>query len=176
MKEKLVRCLIGLGVCSSLMFCGCFSDKDELGEGSDLLEFDDMGNPLVVEDGMALGPRGTIGPEVMGVDFASVSFPFDSFQIADSERATIETVAAYLARTSGVIVVCDGHCDERGSREYNLSLGELRASAVRAYLIGLGVDASRIQTRSFGEEQPLAPEHDESSWRMNRRVEFSIHQ
>jgi peptidoglycan-associated lipoprotein len=71
-------------------------------------------------------------------------------------------------------VVIEGHCDERGSREYNLALGERRALAVRAYLVGLGIDATRLQTKSYGEEQPVAMGHDESSWSRNRRAEFVL--
>jgi peptidoglycan-associated lipoprotein len=79
-----------------------------------------------------------------------------------------------MTRNQDVRLIAEGHCDERGSREYNLSLGEHRALAVRAYLVGLGVDGARIQTRSYGEEQPLDPGHDESAWRLNRRVEFAL--
>jgi len=170
MREKLMRYLAALCVCGSLFIVGCKSDGDDaMGEGADLLAFDGVGEEV------ALGPRGELGTQVANVEFNSVQFPFDSFQIAESERPKIEEVAAYLKRSQGVRVVADGHCDERGSREYNLSLGEHRALAVRAYLIGLGVAVDDIQTRSFGEEQPLAPDHNESAWRMNRRVEFSFY-
>ncbi|NCC31563.1 MAG: peptidoglycan-associated lipoprotein, partial [Chloroflexia bacterium] len=76
-----------------------------------------------------------------------------------------------LKRNPATRMIVDGHCDERGSNEYNLALGERRALAVRAYLIGLGLDGSRIQTRSFGEERPAAFGSDESAWRLNRRGE-----
>jgi peptidoglycan-associated lipoprotein len=68
----------------------------------------------------------------------------------------------------------EGNCDERGSNEYNLALGERRALAVRAYLVNLGIDAGRIQTKSLGEERPVALGHDESSWQQNRRAEFQL--
>jgi peptidoglycan-associated lipoprotein len=101
-----------------------------------------------------------------------VLFAYDSAQIGLSERPKLEAVAAYLRKTSaGTRVVLEGHCDERGSREYNMALGERRSLAARAYLIGLGVDGSRLITRSYGEERPVDPGHDESSWRLNRRVE-----
>jgi peptidoglycan-associated lipoprotein len=72
-------------------------------------------------------------------------------------------------------VIIEGHGDERGSREYNLALGERRALAIRDYLISLGVDPSIIQTKSLGEEMPAATGHDESAWRMNRRGVFAIY-
>ena len=74
----------------------------------------------------------------------------------------------------GGVVTVSGHCDERGSREYNMALGENRALAVRAHLIRLGTDAARIQTRSYGEERPLDPGHSEAAWRRNRRGEFLL--
>jgi len=153
----------------ALATSGCRGDKDDL---SDL----DVLNPMSMgeDDPYALGPRGEFGSPVTDVSFESVAFPFDSFQIADSERGKIEAVADYMGRNNDVAAVVDGHCDERGSREYNLSLGEHRALAVRAYLISLGVAGDRVQTRSFGEEQPLDAGHNESSWRQNRRGEFSL--
>jgi len=71
-------------------------------------------------------------------------------------------------------VIVEGHCDTRGSREYNLALGERRGLAARAYLIGLGVDASRLQTKSYGEEQPIDTGGSESAYQQNRRAHFSI--
>jgi peptidoglycan-associated lipoprotein len=106
--------------------------------------------------------------------FGVVYFDFDSAQINPGERGKIEAVADYLRRNSGVGVIVEGHCDERGSNEYNLALGERRAMAVRAYLVSLGIDASRIQTKSYGEERPVALGHDEASWSQNRRAEFQL--
>jgi peptidoglycan-associated lipoprotein len=111
---------------------------------------------------------------VAGVSFENVLFDYDSFQIKDSEVAKIESVAAYMRENAGVKLVNEGHCDERGSREYNMALGEHRALAVRAYLVGLGLDGARIQTRSLGEEAPLDPGHNEAAWSRNRRVEFQL--
>ena len=96
--------------------------------------------------------------EVLGLGF---SRPFEAVHQALRSNAQ-----------AGVIV--EGHCDERGSREYNLALGERRALAVRAYLIGLGLDPARVQTKSMGEEQPAVFGHDESAWSKNRRVEFIL--
>ncbi len=106
------------------------------------------------------------------VQFENIRFDYDSTQIAESERSKIENVADYLRANARVGVIAEGHCDERGSLEYNMALGERRALAVRAYLIGLGIDGAIIQTKSYGEERPLAHGHDEASWAQNRRVEF----
>ena len=106
--------------------------------------------------------------------FEPVYFEYDSSVIGDSERFKIEKVAEYLRNGSDVGIIVEGHTDERGSREYNVALGERRALAVRAYLIGLGLDGNRIQTKSFGEENPVAFGHDEASWALNRRGEFVL--
>lgn len=176
MKQVRVRGVLNVLMCGVLVLgmggCRLFNGGDDtaaMAEG-------DMLDPMAVgEDVMALGPRGEFGQPVTEIAFESVAFPFDSFQIADSERPKIEAVADYMLGNPAVTAVVDGHCDERGSREYNLSLGEHRALAVRAYLISLGVAGDRIQTRSFGEEQPVAMGHNESAWRQNRRGEFSLY-
>jgi peptidoglycan-associated lipoprotein len=100
-------------------------------------------------------------------------FDYDSAQIKVSERAKLDKAADYLKNKNtkaGVIV--EGHCDERGSAEYNMTLGERRAVAARTYLTGLGVDGAKIQTKSLGKEKPVNPGHDEAAWRVNRRAEF----
>jgi peptidoglycan-associated lipoprotein len=73
------------------------------------------------------------------------------------------------------VVLIDGHCDERGSNEYNLSLGEQRAQTIRGYIVSLGIDGGRVQTRSFGEEKPASPGRSEEAYRLNRRGEFGIY-
>ena len=114
------------------------------------------------------------GPGQHGM-FESVLFAYDSSQVQPGEVVKIEQVAGFLNQNRSKSVVVEGHCDERGSRDYNLALGERRALAVREYLIGLGVDAGRAQTKSMGEEAPVAMGHDESSWGLNRRSEFVIY-
>lgn len=128
----------------------------------------DMGEEL------AIGDRFTDGMEHPGL-FDPVYFGYDSSQVGPAERAKIETVATYLQDNPDTAVIIEGHCDERGSREYNLALGERRALAVRSYLAGLGINADRIQTKSLGEESPAAPGHGESAWNLNRRGEFVLY-
>ena len=104
-----------------------------------------------------------------------VYFAYDSSQVNPADAGKCEQVAAILRQGQGQGVIVEGHADERGSREYNQSLGERRAQAVRNYLIGLGVDPGKIQTKSFGEEQPADLGHDESAYRLNRRAVFAIY-
>jgi len=115
------------------------------------------------------------GQRVTDVTFENVLFDYDSYQIKPGESSKIDRVAEYMKANPRVRLVAEGHCDERGSREYNMALGEQRALAVRAHLIGSGIDAARIQTKSYGEERPVNPGHDESAWRLNRRVEFALY-
>lgn len=162
------RILVVMGVCA-VMFSGCRAFKRGNSGQNDMLDFD------VLNGDVPLSQRFEDLQRVTDVVFSPVHFAYDSFQIADNEVVSIEAVADYMRRNGGVKLVTEGHCDERGSREYNIALGEHRALAVRAQLVGLGVDGERIQTRSFGEEQPLDPGHNESAWRLNRRVEFVLY-
>lgn len=110
------------------------------------------------------------------VDFAPVYFGFDASALPSGEMAKIEAVAAHLQEKPGRVVIIEGNCDERGSNEYNLSLGDLRATSIRAYLESIGIAPNRIQTKSYGEEKPAVIGHDESAWAKNRRGEFAVFQ
>ena len=99
-----------------------------------------------------------------------VFFAFDSSVLDPRAQETVALWADALLRYPELSVVVEGHCDERGSREYNLALGERRAEAVRAQLVALGIDPARIATISFGKERPLADGHDETAWAQNRRA------
>ncbi len=101
-----------------------------------------------------------------------VHFAFDSSTIDDEARAIIEAHASYLAANPGIKLTLEGHCDERGTREYNLALGERRAQAVEKLMRVLGVGGNRVTNVSFGEEKSLDTTHNESAWRQNRRVEI----
>lgn len=101
-----------------------------------------------------------------------VHFAFDSSAIDDENRAIVEAHAKYLAANKNVKLVLEGHADERGTREYNLALGERRAQAVERMMKLLGVSADRIKVVSYGEEKPLCQQHDENCWAQNRRVEI----
>ena len=110
------------------------------------------------------------------VDFAPVYFGFDSTVVPQGELGKIDAVSQHLSSHADRVVVVEGNCDERGSNEYNMSLGENRAIIVRNYLVQSGISADRIQTRSYGEEKPAVDGHDESAWSKNRRGEFAIFQ
>ncbi|HEY7818416.1 MAG TPA: peptidoglycan-associated lipoprotein Pal [Vicinamibacteria bacterium] len=103
-----------------------------------------------------------------------VPFEFDSAELLDSARAVLDRTAEWLRRYSTVTVLIEGHCDERGTVEYNLALGERRATAAHNYLVSLGIPANRFKTISYGKEFPLDPGHTEEAWARNRRAHFEI--
>lgn len=98
-----------------------------------------------------------------------VFFDLDKYDIRADAQKTLKAQAEWLKQNSGLSITIEGHCDERGTREYNLALGERRANAVKDYLVALGVSANRITTISYGEERPVALGHEESAWAQNRR-------
>lgn len=104
----------------------------------------------------------------------NVYFDYDSSDILDSQRTTLEAKAAWLKANPNAKLTIEGHCDERGTNEYNLALGERRATATRDYLVSLGVAASRIRIISYGEERPVCRESNESCWGQNRRSHFIV--
>jgi peptidoglycan-associated lipoprotein len=104
----------------------------------------------------------------------TVYFAFDSAAVRKSEQANVQAVADALSKDSSAKLLIEGHCDERGTEEYNRSLGERRALALREALAKLGVDPSRIRTISYGKDHPADSGHDESAWAKNRRGEFVL--
>lgn len=98
-----------------------------------------------------------------------VFFDFDKYNLKPPARATLDRQAAWLKQYAGKRVVIEGHCDERGTREYNLALGERRANSVKNYLINQGIAANRITTISYGKERPVALGSNEAAWSQNRR-------
>ncbi len=105
-----------------------------------------------------------------------INFGYDSYTIDSSELPKINAVGNYLKQNGEIKIVAEGHCDERGTVEYNLALGQKRAEAVKAYLVKMGVDGGRIRAISFGAEVPVDPGHTEDAWARNRRAHFKIDQ
>jgi len=103
-----------------------------------------------------------------------VHFDYDQHLLSEEARNIIAANAEILKTSGQAKFQLAGHCDERGSDQYNIALGERRAEAVRSYLLELGIDTGRLETVSYGEEKPLDAGHDESAWQQNRRVEFVL--
>lgn len=103
-----------------------------------------------------------------------IYFDFDSYELRADQRATLEANASWLMANTSYKVIIEGHCDERGTDEYNLALGDRRANAARSYLQHLGVATERLSTISYGEAYPVDPGHHESAWSKNRRAHFGV--
>jgi peptidoglycan-associated lipoprotein len=106
--------------------------------------------------------------------FQDIRFDFDKSFIRDDAKAVLGGIADYMKNNKSARLQIEGHCDERGTSEYNMALGDRRAESTRAYLVSLGVPASALSTVSFGEEKPLDPGHDENAWAKNRRAHFVV--
>ncbi|MEK6631276.1 MAG: peptidoglycan-associated lipoprotein Pal [Acidobacteriota bacterium] len=104
----------------------------------------------------------------------AVFFEFDADELSSGARGGLEANATILKKYPTWLVTIEGHCDERGTAEYNLALGERRAVAAKSYLVSLGIPAERFRTVSYGKEFPFDPGHDESAWAKNRRAHFVI--
>ena len=101
-------------------------------------------------------------------------FDLDKSEIREDAKPPLQADAAWMKKWSGTTVMVEGHCDSRGSSEYNLALGSRRAEAAKDYLVGLGIPASRITVVSKGKEQPFCSEENEACWQQNRRGHFLI--
>ena len=101
-------------------------------------------------------------------------FDYDKADLRDDARTALSTDAEWLKRYRTIQFLIEGHCDERGTSEYNLALGDRRANAAKEYLVSLGVDASRIKTVSYGKERPFCNESTEDCWQQNRRAHFLV--
>jgi peptidoglycan-associated lipoprotein len=125
------------------------------------------------DEGQGVGTTplpGSRGDFLQSVPTDRVFFDTDSFSLDDEDRRTLDAQAGWLVRNPAVRVTIEGHADERGTREYNLALGDRRANAARDYLQSRGVAPARMQVISWGKERPAAEGHDESAWAQNRRA------
>jgi len=109
-----------------------------------------------------------------GGPLADVHFDLDSAALNEAAQATLAAHAVWLKSHAGARVTVEGHCDERGTTDYNLALGEQRARAARDYLVGLGISANRLQAVSFGKEKPVDTSSNEEAWARNRRAHFVV--
>jgi peptidoglycan-associated lipoprotein len=108
------------------------------------------------------------------VTLEDIHFDFDKFNLIPEARKILDKHAAWLLKHKDYKVIIEGHCDERGTTEYNLALGERRAAAAAKYLVSLGVEETRIETISYGKERPLDPGRNEDAWAKNRRAHFFV--
>lgn len=163
--------------------------------GALLIAFTLSGCPKKTPPPSETGPGGGSGPEIgertlpspgdvsggrirgnipEGGPLQDVRFAYDSFELSSEARETLRANASWLHSNTQAKVEVEGHCDDRGTVEYNLALGAKRAKAARDYLLTLGITDERLSTISYGEELPLCKEADESCWQQNRRAHFLV--
>ncbi len=129
--------------------------------------------PAPVTPPPAVAPGVAVTEERLS-QFDDVRFDFDKSEVKEEGRRTSQVVADFLKKNPSAKILIEGHCDERGTAEYNMALGERRAAAVTTYLVSLGVPKRALSTVSFGKEKPLDPGHDEGAWAKNRRAHFVL--
>jgi peptidoglycan-associated lipoprotein len=141
-------------------------DADKSGEADRTAGVDSTGKPILYGDTSALG----LGDNVI----VDVLFDFDRYSIKAESKLTLEKNAKILNEHSNAMITLEGHCDERGTDDYNIALGERRADSVKRYLAKLGISSGRINTISYGEERPFCTQRNDDCWRQNRRVHFKV--
>lgn len=191
-----------LGLCFVLFACGCAKKPVQVGEEAGLAT-EEVGPSAPgatppapeVQEGAGVGEEALAGVESQEEERAPAAergygreiseartsapmlpiyFDFDKYNIRSDMKARMERNARFLLDHPQVKIQIQGNCDERGTNEYNLALGERRAKSAKAYLVNLGVDPDRMETVSFGEERPLDPGHNKEAWAKNRRDDFVI--
>jgi len=183
--------LFGLG-CAKLPLIGGLFKKKQPPQSVVYPSETNLPPPPGVEAGKATGvvsPLPLEGPTDTGIPAApairesaqpsaelqTVYFDFDSAELTDQAKATLDQNTIWLTQNPGVHVLIEGHCDERGTVEYNLNLGQRRADSVREYLVSKNLDPATLHTISYGEERPVDEGHDEAAWAKNRRVQFLVY-
>ncbi len=172
-----IRTLIAILLTTFILFVvtGCASPAlDGRGDDSVTSEADvtDDGTTSGVGEGESVEGEGLADSEPAPLDTRTIHFDFDESIVSEKGQVIIQAHAEVLVSNPDATIIIAGHADERGTREYNLALGDQRAVAVSRYFQEFGVDASRINVISYGEEQPAVMESNEEAWRLNRRAEF----
>ncbi len=179
-KSKVVY--FSLLLTSAMLLSGCQMMSDLFpflgGGGEDAGAIDVPSDPELPDASWTEPGEGVASPDewevVKSVKFPVIYFSYDQCSLGDSEKRVLDQVAGYLSGKAGYGLVISGHCDERGSNEYNRALGEKRALAVKDYLVSHGVVPERLRTVSYGEETPAVEGHNEAAYAKNRRAELAL--
>jgi len=157
-------------VFSLTIFTGCAEKKAVVSEGTAQEQAAPAESAATTkEQSVKAGPAVTID-----VVIGDINFDFDQSTIRPDAREILKANADILLRRGAAEVTIEGHCDERGTAEYNMALGERRAQETKKYLVNLGVPTAQIKTISYGEERPSDPGHNEEAWEKNRRAHFVV--
>ena len=165
------RILVGtsIGLCTLALFVSCASKKPVANKGT-VPVGDTSADTNISSQAMSFNPAGSDSGKILGL--YTVHFAFDHSMLDSTARKLLSKNAQWINAHPGVTVQIEGHCDARGSTEYNLALGERRARAVKAYLVSIGVGASRMTVISYGKEKPLVPGNTAAAYAANRRANF----
>lgn len=125
-----------------------------------------------LEEAKSGGPKWNEPAAEMAAFFKDIYFEYDKFTLSPEAKERLNKLGEWLLKNTSVQVLAEGHCDQRGTAEYNLALGERRAHAAKKYLVQLGVNADRVSTISYGKERPIDPGNNEAAWSKNRRDHF----
>lgn len=162
---KLRFALVAAVFAVGFSFVGCTDDEQKTEEPV---------APAATEEPATPPAEETPAPAPTAFTPDTVYFAFDDYTISGEAQTKLNALADHLKADAKVVAQIEGHCDERGSIEYNLALGDRRAQSVKNYLVQLGVDAARLTTISYGEEKPASDGHDEAAWSQNRRAQFVL--
>jgi len=154
-------------IAAAFLITACDSTADKSGSGN----ANAGAGTTAAQPNFSFGNTGATGVNQLAQDVADrVFFATDSSELSPEARAVLDKQAEWLKSRPNLNITVEGHCDERGTREYNLALGERRATATKDYLVSLGVPAAKINTISYGKERPAVDGHDEAAWAQNRRA------
>lgn len=175
--KKLLMVLVVLAfACGSmLMMSSCAKKQVGTGEAAPAAQPAPVPRPAVpAPSTKAVDDAEKLRAEIRAFESEHIYFDFDKSEIKPEAKAVLEKKAAWLRTNSSYKVKIEGHCDERGTAEYNLALGDRRAKAAQKYLNALGISMDRMSTISYGEEKPVCTEKNERCWSKNRRAEFKL--
>ena len=168
-----VLCTLFL-VCVLIIPAGCSKKKVKKDAGLEGAGIEETKRPGEegLEEAHTGGPEWQEPTPEMAQYFKDIYFQYDQFNLSPQGKETLNKLGQWMMKNTSTQVLIEGHCDERGTAEYNLALGERRAHSAKKYLTELGVNADRISTISYGEERPADPGHTETAWSQNRRCHF----
>ena len=158
--------LIGTALVMAALVISCSSKKKSEGEAG----ADGSGAPDISSVNMNFDPVGSDSGTISGLN--TINFPYDQAILDETNKQKLNSNAEWIKAKGNVVVQIEGHCDSRGSVEYNLALGERRAKAVKSYLVSLGVSGDKLRVVSYGEEKPMAQGETEEAYGQNRRANF----
>lgn len=175
MRKKLWISLALAFVIPGLLFTTSCGQKEVVDEEVVVVEEDDSAAMAAAEKAAAEEAARKAAMDARELFlYEDINFEFDKSDLLAESQEILRGKAEFLKDNPDVLVIIEGHCDERGTNEYNLALGDRRASSAKAFLVNLGIAGSRLTSVSYGEERPADPGHDEGAWAKNRRAHFTI--